>query len=258
MVASSHSVRGHASTSARRALQVRTPPAAARRGAWPCPCEPHYPRAVDNESRKRVEIRVSDVDRERVVDVLREAFAEGRLTADEHAERVDAAYAARTQGELVPLTADLPAHRPQAEPLPKEPAAPPGEPTKLLAVFGETRRKGRWRAGGRLRAVSVFGNVQIDLTEAVFTEHEVVITATSVFGAVDIRVPEGVTLRGSGAGIFGSFDIRQEESAEPGAPVVTVHGAAVFGAVEGRRRRAKVRDALADRLRKELDKGLGG
>lgn len=215
---------------------------------------------MDNESGKRVEIRVSDADRERVADVLREAFAEGRLTADEHAERVDAAYAAKTQGELVPLTADLPAHQPraQAQPLPPEPAALPGEPTKLLAVFGETKRKGRWRAGGRLRAVSVFGNVQIDLTEAVFTEHEVVITATSVFGAVEVRVPEGVTLRGSGAGIFGSFDIRQEESAEPGAPVVTVHGAAVFGAVEGRRRRAKVRDALADRLRKELDKGLGG
>jgi hypothetical protein len=41
--------------------------------------------------------------------VLNEAFAQDRLTADEHGERVRAAYAARTWHELARLTADLPA-----------------------------------------------------------------------------------------------------------------------------------------------------
>ena len=50
----------------------------------------------------------SDDDRDATVGVLNEAFAEGRLTMDEHAERVRAAYAARTWQELAGITDDLP------------------------------------------------------------------------------------------------------------------------------------------------------
>lgn len=50
----------------------------------------------------------SDGDRDAAAGVLSEAFAEGRLTADEHAERVREAYSARTWRELARLTADLP------------------------------------------------------------------------------------------------------------------------------------------------------
>jgi Domain of unknown function (DUF1707) len=50
----------------------------------------------------------SDADRDAAVGVLNQAFAEGRLTADEHAERLRAAYAARTWRELARLTTDLP------------------------------------------------------------------------------------------------------------------------------------------------------
>ena len=54
-------------------------------------------------------ILASDADRDAVATVLSESFAAGRLTADEHAGRVRAAYAARTRGDLALLTADLPA-----------------------------------------------------------------------------------------------------------------------------------------------------
>jgi hypothetical protein len=53
--------------------------------------------------------RVSDADRERAIDVLRAAFAEGRLTREEHAERVGRAYGSRTYAELAALSGDLPA-----------------------------------------------------------------------------------------------------------------------------------------------------
>src|SRR3984957_19930290 len=53
-------------------------------------------------------IRASDADREVVVDALREAYSEGRLTLDEFDERMSAAYASRTWGELRELTVDLP------------------------------------------------------------------------------------------------------------------------------------------------------
>jgi len=54
-------------------------------------------------------VRVSDSERERAVDVLSKAFAEGRLTAEEHAARVERAYRARTSTELLAVSADLPA-----------------------------------------------------------------------------------------------------------------------------------------------------
>ena len=51
----------------------------------------------------------SDADRDTAVGLLNAARAEGRLTADEHDQRLSSAYAARTWQQLNQLTADLPA-----------------------------------------------------------------------------------------------------------------------------------------------------
>lgn len=53
-------------------------------------------------------MRASDRDREQLVDQLRTALEDGRLTTDEYVDRVGLAYQARTYGELAPLQADLP------------------------------------------------------------------------------------------------------------------------------------------------------
>jgi hypothetical protein len=55
------------------------------------------------------ELRASDAERERVAERLRTAGGEGRLTAEELEERLGRAFSARTEAELEPLTADLPA-----------------------------------------------------------------------------------------------------------------------------------------------------
>lgn len=55
------------------------------------------------------ELRCSDADREKVAAQLREHYAEGRLDLDEFQERTSVVYAAKTFGDLEPLTADLPA-----------------------------------------------------------------------------------------------------------------------------------------------------
>lgn len=57
---------------------------------------------------QRHEQRASDVDRDLVAADLREAFSEGRLDHDEYERRLDAAWQARTYGELDQLNADLP------------------------------------------------------------------------------------------------------------------------------------------------------
>lgn len=95
-------------------------------------------------------IRASDADREAVVATLREAYTAGRLTLDEFDERVTAAYAGRTWGELRTLTEDLPVRpllgadlpdfqqpasaalvpvRPHPDPEPADEASPPVGPS---------------------------------------------------------------------------------------------------------------------------------
>lgn len=53
-------------------------------------------------------VRLSDAEREQVVDRLSTALSEGRLDVSDFQQRIDAAYAAKTHGEVAVLTADLP------------------------------------------------------------------------------------------------------------------------------------------------------
>ncbi|WP_236246577.1 DUF1707 domain-containing protein [Streptomyces sp. CC210A] len=205
-------------------------------------------------------MRASDADRDRIAHILREALAEGRLDADEHAERIDAVYRAKTMGELEPLVGDLP-----AAPGGPAPAAHgqgtdwsagadgAGEGEKLVAVFSSHTRRGRRRIGPRTHAFALFGSVEIDLTEAVFTQRLITIQATAIFGSIEVRVPENISLRGNGTGVFGDFDVRALEAADPEAPVVVVDGYAVFGSIEAKPKRGKrIADLLHDKMRKHL------
>ncbi|MEH6374699.1 DUF1707 domain-containing protein [Streptomyces sp. KLMMK] len=190
-------------------------------------------------------LRASDADRDRTAGILRDALGDGRITAEEHAERIGAVYRARTLGELEPPVRDLPVDgraRPQgsARPHPATAHTAGAGPTdNLVAVFGAASRKGRWRVSRRTNAFALFGAVEIDLTEAFFEQREIVINAASLFGSVDITVPENVTLRSTGTGIFGGFDVRTVEAPDPDAPVVSVTGFAVFGGVDAEPKRGK-------------------
>ncbi|MEU2880153.1 DUF1707 domain-containing protein [Streptomyces sp. NPDC007070] len=209
-------------------------------------------------------LRASDADRDRIADLLRDALAEGRLTADEHAERVEGVLSAKTVGELEVFIQDLPAahqdrtgpayaaasHRPPAGEI------PPRADENVVAVFSAAVRKGRWRAGRRLHAYAVFGSVEIDLSEAMFEYQQVVIKAVSVFGDVQIRVPENVSLRGTGGGVLGNFEVTALDSADPQAPVVYVDGWAVLGNVEARPKRGKLVADILDRVQRKVDKRL--
>ena len=57
-------------------------------------------------------VRASDRDRQQVVEQLRGALEDGRLTMEEYVDRMEAAYQAATYGDLAPLCADLPASTP--------------------------------------------------------------------------------------------------------------------------------------------------
>ncbi|MFI2075911.1 MULTISPECIES: DUF1707 SHOCT-like domain-containing protein [Streptomyces] len=194
-------------------------------------------------------LRASDADRDRTAGILRDALAEGRLTAEEHAERIDAVYEARTLGQLEPLVRDLPGgHGPAAEtaaatastrPYGASVRPAPMASENAVAVFGGATRRGRWRPAPRTNVLALFGGVEIDLTEAFFEQREIVLNVWAVFGGVEIRVPENVSLRGAGSGVFGAFDVQTVEAPDPDAPVVVVTGFAVFGAAEAKPRKGR-------------------
>ncbi|NEE29448.1 hypothetical protein G3M53_28870, partial [Streptomyces sp. SID7982] len=85
-----------------------------------------------------------------------------------------------------------------------------------------------------------------------FGQRFTVINATSIFGSVEVRVPENISLRGNGTGVFGGFEVKSLESTDPEAPVVVVNGYAVFGSVEAKPKRGKFVADLQKRLRKHL------
>ncbi|WP_393078741.1 DUF1707 domain-containing protein [Streptomyces sp. LN704] len=210
------------------------------------------------------ELRASDADRDRIADILREALAEGRLTADEHAERVEGVLATKTVGELDQFVRDLPAaHAAGATPAyttapnrPRLGAIPAEADENVVAVFSTAMRKGRWRAGRRLHVYAVFGSVEIDLSEAIFEYQQVAIKAISVFGNVEIRVPENVSLRSSGGGVLGNFEADTLDSGDPDAPVVYVEGLAILGNVEARPKRGKLVADILDRAMDRVDRSL--
>ncbi|MFI5973933.1 DUF1707 domain-containing protein [Streptomyces sp. NPDC051452] len=220
------------------------------------------PAPIQDAGPRVAELRASDADRDRVADILREALAEGRLTADEHAERVEGVLHAKTVGELQVFIRDLPAaHQRSAgaayatAPSRPTPGAIPAEAdANVVAVFSSAMRRGRWHAGRRLHAYAIFGSVEIDLSEAIFEYQQVVIKAVSVFGDVQIRVPENISLRGTGGGVLGNFEVSPLDSAEPDAPVVYVDGWAVLGNVEARPKRGKLVGDILERVQDKLER----
>jgi hypothetical protein len=178
-------------------------------------------------------MRASDADRERVVAVLQQALADGRITVDEFGERSSTASAARTQDELAGLTRDLvPATGTGAAPALPQPGGPVAESAPpVVAVFGGATRTGRWRPARRETVVAVFGGVQVDLREAELPPGELHLSAWAFFGGVEVTVPEGMRVEATGFALFGGRDIRGGGSVDPAAPVLRVHAVTVFGGV---------------------------
>lgn len=141
------------------------------------------------------DLRASDSDRERVVALLGEALADGRLSHEEYSERMPLALAARTLGELAALTSDLAA--PEHQPLQLDGDRP------VAALFTTADRRGRWVVPAAVTCVAAFGEVVLDFSEAILQDRHVVVTVYALFGRVRLIVPTGVEVVMSGNSILG-------------------------------------------------------
>jgi class 3 adenylate cyclase len=181
-------------------------------------------------------LRISDAERERVVDGLKKACGEGRLTLDEFSERVGATYAARTEADLRSIVADLPGADLHPVPTTTGSTAPARRPTRwTVGIMSGAKHRGRYRLHGKTNAVAFWGGCDLDLRYAEVEGPEVQINAVAVMGGIDIVVPEGIAVELSGFAIFGGRALRVKDiPVLPGSPVVRVRAFALMGAVSVR------------------------
>jgi hypothetical protein len=169
------------------------------------------------------DLRASDADRDRTLALLADAVSDGRITVDEHAERVQRACTARTLGELAELTADL--------------AVASAQPVQLdtgrviSGIFGPARRDGRWVVPENLAVTAMFGEVEVDLTQAILQARRVQLYATVIGGRLRLVVPDGVAVVVSGHMVLGRRRGGTPPPAGPDTPVIEVKGLVLGGEV---------------------------
>ena len=185
------------------------------------------------------EVRISDHDRNEVIDQLRAFTGDGRLTLDEFEERVEVVLAAgRAPSSNRPSptcrrcrSPATSARRPRRRLRPRDPL-PRDKARWIVSVMGGSDRKGRWRISRRTNVVAIMGGASLDLRQAVFESSVVDITCVSVMGGVDVIVPEGVPVDFDGFILMGGRDERLADVPTlPGAPLVRVRAYGMWGGV---------------------------
>jgi hypothetical protein len=175
-----------------------------------------------------------------VVSLLAEAVSDGRLTAEEHEQRLDAASSARTLGELAGLTTDL--VLPDDQPLRLDGARP------MAAIFGSQRRDGRWVVPERLAVTAIFGEAVLDFRSALLQTSRVTVYVTVICGRLRLLIPDGIRVEVSGTSVGaikrgtvparpvtagrGAGAGRAVDPGQPETPVIEVRGLIMGGRVQ--------------------------
>ncbi|MBG0856866.1 DUF1707 domain-containing protein [Streptomyces spinoverrucosus] len=166
-------------------------------------------------------LRASHADRDRVVEMLTAAAGDGRLTADELDERVEAALTARTMGELAALTGDLPV------------AAQAKDVVRIEQQGGSVVREGEWAVPRRLRIESSWGDVTLDFTRAVISYDTLRVDLDMQGGTLRLVTRPGVVVDTDSLATDYA-KVKTRGSGEPDTPVrlrVEVGGRLSFGRV---------------------------
>jgi hypothetical protein len=137
------------------------------------------------------QLRASHQDRDRVVEVLRVAAGDGRLTAEELDQRLEAALTARTYAELAELTTDLPT---AAGPAASVGVPEPKDVTRIECASGHAKRDGRWVVPRRMEVRVSSGSVKLDFTDAVVTQSSLQIDADVRSGQLKLVTKPGIAV----------------------------------------------------------------
>lgn len=180
--------------------------------------------------------------RKRAEALLARRFAEDIIDHAQLEKRLDAIQQATRLEEIHAVTVDLmdPPGSAHAEAL--VPAAPAGLPSpaapsggRILAVLGETQRRGRWTPDAQVHAVTVMGALTLDYREALLGPGITDLRITTVMGSVTVVVPPGLPIEVSCIPILGSTEVDSQAVAtatQGGGSLLRISGMAVMGSVE--------------------------
>jgi hypothetical protein len=156
-------------------------------------------------------MRASDADRDRVVDMLREAVGDGRLNPDEFDERLEAALSSRTLGQLAVLIADLDRSGLAT--------APAEDVVRIDQRGGSVQRTGPWLVPSQLDLRLSWCDVTLDFTDAVIVHDTLLIDMNMRGGSLTLITRPGIFVD-AGTVVMRYADLDIQPSAEPGAPVL--------------------------------------
>ena len=178
------------------------------------------------------QLRASHQDRDRVVEILRVAAGDGRLTAEELDQRLEAALTARTYAELAVLTTDLPAAGSAG-------AVAVPEPKDMVRIdcgSGSTRRDGRWVVPHRMDVRVTSGSVRLDFTDAVITQPSLKVDAEVHSGNLTLVTRPGIVVDADEVSVrSGSVKVREPWAHDaPVALRIEVTGTVRSGSITAR------------------------
>jgi hypothetical protein len=177
--------------------------------------------------------------REDAIEQLSDAFARDVITLEAFEQRVDQAFACQQVADFDGLVRDLgPRHAQALARVERALPVPVSESVArvervALSVLGNVERRGRWSLPRYGRALSVLGNIELDMRDVVFPPGVTELVVNAVFGNVEIVVPPELAVETSGSGILGSFASMCRVPRDLGGePLLRIRGSAVFGNVE--------------------------
>jgi hypothetical protein len=104
-------------------------------------------------------------------------------------------------------------------------------------ALGDVKRSGAWAVPAESHYRSWMGHIQLDLRQARISDHEVRIHAWTLFGTIDLLVPEGVEVDVQARSRLGQIKQETGPPASAGAPRIVLTGGSVFGVIRVRNRR---------------------
>ena len=143
------------------------------------------------------QVRVSDDERNEIIDRLQDATTDGRITMEEFQSRSRTVFEARYRGDLDATVADLP--------VPVAASAAPATPRRrwLVSIMGASERSGAWDPGTKSVVVTLMGGQTLDLTRV--DADEVSISGVTLMGGTEIIVPRGAIVDDGGFMLFGGI-----------------------------------------------------
>jgi hypothetical protein len=185
------------------------------------------PRAarVDVGETANTHLRAGDEDRHAIAERLRDAAGDGRLSVEELEERLELVYAAKTLGELAPLTDDLPT----------DPRRGAGMPLQLSSTLAHLRREGYWEPPAAITVWARMADVRLDLTQARIPAATMHIDVHGWASSVEVIVPDGAAVEIDGLSTpLASSQVRGSRARADGV-TVRISGRMTLGSVRARR-----------------------